>query len=299
MESKAIKKKRRGMNTRLEILDVVFLVILTGFAILIVVPFINVLAISFSTQKEYLNNPMLLFPTQPTLSNYRELFADGRIWIGYRTTLLFLLVGLPINMFLSTCTAYGLSRPAYPFKKVLVYMVVITMLFNGGIIPMYLLMKQLSLTNTVWSVVLASGVNSFYLIIMRNYFMSLPESIMESAKLDGAGEWRILLRIVLPVSSPIIATIALFYAVDRWNEWFNPMIFIRSNNMVALQLVLRSIVTDMRVGDSLPTGALGEIKFSDGMRMAAVIMTMLPIMCVFPFLQKHFAKGILLGAIKA
>ncbi|WP_248927250.1 carbohydrate ABC transporter permease [Paenibacillus hamazuiensis] len=292
--------KRAYHHNQIQTLDIVLLVILTFFAIAIILPFINVAAISFSTQQEYLKKTVLLIPTEITFENFKALFEDGRIWVGYRTTLLLLVLGLPLNMFLTTSMAYGLSRPDFPFKRFFVYFVVVTLLFHGGIVPMYLLMKQLKLINTIWSVVLAYGVNSFYLIIMMNYFMSLPISLMESAKLDGASEWRILFNIILPLSMPIIATILLFYAVDRWNEWFNAMIFIRKGNLVVLQLALRSIVIDSQISQQMNiSNVQTDVKFSEGMKMAAVIVTMIPIMCVFPFLQKHFVKGMLVGAIKA
>jgi putative aldouronate transport system permease protein len=291
--------KHRTLVNRFELLDVFLLIILTVYALLIVIPFINVIAVSFATQREYLDTPVLLFPKNFTISNYVSLFRDGRILIGYRTTLLFLMVGMPINMILTTSIAYGLSRPSFPLKKIFMYMVIVTMLFNGGIIPLYLLIRQLRLTNTIWSVILASAINAFYLIIMRNYFQTLPDSIMESAKLDGASELLILWKIILPISMPIIATITLFYSVDRWNEWFHPMMFIRKNSLVSLQLVLRGMVMEKRIDDVLPAGAMELLKFSEGMKMSAVMVTMLPIMLVFPFLQKHFAKGILIGAIKA
>ncbi|GAA4849993.1 carbohydrate ABC transporter permease [Paenibacillus vulneris] len=292
--------KKAYRHNQIQSLDIVLLVILTLLAIAIILPFINVTAISLSTQQEYLKRTVLLIPTEITLENFKALFEDGRIWVGYRTTLLLLVIGLPLNMFLTTSMAYGLSRPDFPFKRFFVYFVVVTLLFHGGIVPMYLLMKQLQLINTIWSVVLAYGVNSFYLIIMMNYFMSLPISLMESAKLDGAGEWRILFNIILPLSMPIIATILLFYAVDRWNEWFNAMIFIRKGNLVVLQLALRSIVIDSQISQQMNiSNVQTDVKFSEGMKMAAIIVTMIPIMCVFPFLQKHFVKGMLVGAIKA
>ena len=175
------------------------------------------------------------------------------------------------------------------------------MIFNGGIIPMYLIMKQLKLTNTIWSIVLAYGINTFYMIIMRNYFTTLPESLMESAKLDGAGEWRTLVSIVLPLSLPIMATITLFYAVDRWNEWYNAMIFIQRSGLQPLQLVLRAIVIESQLLDAYASAdaLIDAQKFSMGLKAAAVIVTMLPVMCVFPLLQKHFVKGVMVGAIKA
>ena len=176
------------------------------------------------------------------------------------------------------------------------------MLFNGGIIPMYLLMMKLGLTNSLGSVVFAYGINTFYMVIMRNFFSSLPVALVESAKIDGAGEWRILFRIILPLSMPIIATITLFYTVDRWNEWYNAMIFIKSPNMQPLQLVLRSIVLESQMMDKIAasgTAVIDKERFVSGMKMAAVVVTMLPVMCVFPFLQKYFVKGVMVGAIKA
>jgi putative aldouronate transport system permease protein len=293
-------KRTRGIKNRFELLDLVLILVLTFFALAIIVPFINVIAISFSSQKEYLDTPLLLAPKRPIISNYSRLFADGRIWIGYRTTMIFLLVGVPVNMFLTISIAYGLTRPAFPGKKILFYGIIFTMLFNGGIVPMYLLMRELKLTNTIWSVVFAYGINSFYMIIMRSYFTTIPESLMESAKLDGASEWRILFQIILPLSMPIIATIILFYSVDRWNEWYNAMIFIRQSALVPLQLILRSIVLETRITDNMSVSAtVVRDDFVDGMKMACVIVVMLPVMCVFPFLQRYFVKGVLIGAIKA
>jgi putative aldouronate transport system permease protein len=279
-------------------MDGIILFVITILAFIIVVPFISVIATSLATQKEYLETKLLLFPKNPTIDNYHRLFQDGRIWIGYRTTLMYLAIGVPLNMFLTTSIAYGLSRTNFPGSKVIFYAILVTMLFNGGIVPLYLLMMQMHLTNTIWSVVLAYGVNTFYMIIMRTYMSTLPDSMMESAKLDGAGEWRILFQIIIPLCMPIIATIILFYSVDRWNEWFNSMIFIRRNTIVPLQLVLRNIVVDSRMAASLSISGPYQARFADGMKMCAVLVTMLPIMCFFPFLQKYFVKGIMIGAIK-
>lgn len=287
-----------------ELLDIILLVFLMAFTILIVFPFYNVVVVSFTSTKEYFEKAIVLFPTKPTLDAYRMLFRDGRIFVGYRTTLLILVLGLPVNMFLTTCMSYGLSRKQVPGKKIILMLVLFTMLFHGGFIALYLVMMTLNLTNTIWSVILAYGINTFYLIIMRSYFLSLPEALIESAKLDGAGEWRIMLQIILPLSKPIIATIALFYSVDRWNEWFNAMLFIRKPGMVPLQLVLRNIVIEsilMSEASTEGAGAALELErqiFPMGVKMGAVLVTMLPVMCIFPFLQKHFVKGVMIGAIK-
>ena len=269
--------------------------------LLVIVPFVNAISISFATQKEYVDNPLMLFPSQPTLQSYKLLLNDYRIWVGFRTSFLLVVVGVPVSMLLTTMLAYGTSRGNYPGKKIIIGGILFTMLFNGGIIPLYLQMKEMRLTNTIWSVVLAGTVNVFYFVIMRNYFQSLPESLMESARLDGAGEWRILFDIILPLSKPIIATLTLFYLVDRWNEWYNALIFIRNTDLQPLQLVLRSIVMESSIVNNVTSAAAMEQmqNFNMGVKMAAVIVTILPVMCVYPFLQKHFAQGVMVGAVKA
>lgn len=299
MKSLQVTPKKARLRNRIELLDIIIFIILLAIALAIILPFLNVIAISFSTQKDFMDSRFMLVPKKVTFANYKAILQDGRLWVGYRTTLIFLLIGVPINLFLTTSMAYGLSQPGFPLRKFFVYFIIFTMMFNGGIIPLYLLMKQINLINTIWSVILGAGINSFYLIIMRNYFMSLPSSLMESARLDGANEWQILFRIIIPISMPIIATITLFYSVDRWNEWYFAMIFIRKNELVSLQLALRSIVMEGQASQHFNYTDVNAIEFSDGMKMGAVLCTMLPIMCVFPFLQKHFVKGILLGAIKA
>jgi len=294
--SKNVKKRKK-----LSFLDIVAYSVVTLLAIAIIIPFYHVVIVSFTSHKEFLDTSFLLFPKSPTLKNYKDLLDDGRVLIGYRTTLLILLFGLPLNMILTSSFAYGMSRKGYPGRRILFYLVLFTMIFNGGVIPMYMLMKELGLTNSIWSIVFAYGINTFYMIIMRNYFSTIPTSLIESAKIDGAGEWRTLFRIILPLSKPIIATMTLFYAVDRWNEWYYAMIFIRKSELLPLQLILRNIVVDSQVRANAASGGavLQDVMFTTGLKMCAVMVTMVPIMCVYPFLQKHFVKGMLIGAIKS
>ena len=292
-------KAGRGFRNKFELLDGFILAFLLIMATVIIIPLINVIATSFATQKEAAATPLLLFPTQPTIDNYYRLFQDPRILIGYKTTGMILLLGVPLNLLLTTSLAYGLTRTNFPGAKFIFYAVLLTMLFNGGIVPMYLLMMQLGLTKSIWSVILAYGVNTFYFIVMRTYMTTLPESLIESAKIDGASELQVLFRIILPLSKPIIATILLFYAVDRWNEWFNAMVFLRRNDLIPLQLVLRTIVMDSVIVNSLSIAGPRIPRFTEGIQTATIVVTMLPIMFVFPFLQKHFVKGIMIGAVKA
>lgn len=242
----------------------------------------------------------MLFPKNPELKSYQQLIEDGRIWIGYRTTIIILIIAVPLSLFLTSSMGYALSRRHYPGKKAILLLVLFTMIFQGGIVPLYLVMKDLRLTDTIWSVILASGMNTFYMILMYNYFQSLPDSLIESAQLDGAGEWTILFRIVLPLSMPIITTVLLFYSVDKWNEWFNAMVFIRSADIQPLQNVLRSMIVDSQaMGEASALVSIEDRPFTSGIKMAAVVVTMVPIMCIYPFLQKHFAAGVMVGAIKA
>ncbi len=291
---------RTGKLKKVDGVDIFCIVILGIFSLIILIPFINVVMISITSQKDYLNSTFIVIPRSPTLQSFKRLFEDGRLWSGYRTTLTLVAVGMPMNVFLTYCMAYGLSRKGYPGKKLIFTLVLITMIFQGGIVPLYLVMRSLNLTNTLWSVILAYGVNTFYMILVKNYIESLPESLIESAHLDGAGEWTILFRIILPLSKPILATIVLFYSVDRWNEWYNSMIFLRKQEMFPLQLVLRNIVINSEMAGNITSSSAATqgSQFTMGLKMAAVIMTMLPIMCVYPFLQKHFVKGIMAGAVK-
>lgn len=291
------------LKKRKDPLEIIAYIILSLFGLIIVVPFWNVLMVSITGQAEYLRaGGLLLFPKEPTLESFARLFKNRLLWTGYGSTLTVVAVGLPINILLTFCMAYGLSRKGWPGRKLVFTLVLITMIFNGGIVPMYLQMKSMKLLDSLWSVILAGGLNTFYVIITKNFIDSLPESLIESARLDGANEWTVLFKIVLPLSKPILATTVLFYAVDRWNEWYNSMVFLTTPSKFTLQLVLRNIVINSEMqGAAATSGAVtasGAV-FNMGIKMCAVIMTMLPIMCVYPFLQKHFAKGIMLGAIKA
>lgn len=289
--------RKKGLRS-IKPMDVVVFLFVTGFVLLILIPFINVVMISLTTEKEYLQTPILLFPKQPTLQNYKQLFESGTVLNGYKISFLILLIGVPLDLFLTSTLAYALSQKGFPGRKAVLVFILFTMLFNGGIVPLHLVVKQLGLTNSILSVVFTQAISTYNMILMLNYFSSLPVSLLESARLDGAGEWKILWRIVLPLSMPIIATMLLFYAVARWNEWYQAMLFIRSIDKSPLQTVLRRIIMDSMNTDLLQSGDLDAVRFSTAIKMSAVMVTMVPVMCIFPFLQKHFVKGVMIGAIK-
>ena len=294
--------RRRYSRSRLTLMDAVVGTILTLMALLVILPFYNAIMISFVTESEYFRNPFILFPHEPTLEAYTTLLNTGNILAGYGNTLIHIAIGLPISMFITFALGYVLSRPAFPGRRFLYVFVLITMLFSGGMVPSFLLIRSLDLMNTRWSVILSCLLSTYYVVLVTNFIRSLPGSLLESARLDGASEATILVRIVLPLSKPILATIALFYAVDKWNEWWNSMLYINRMEMYPLQLILQNIIntyqsaTDRNIASA---DALNRLKtFSMGIKMAAIVVTMLPIMCVFPFLQRFFVKGIMIGAVK-
>ncbi|MFD0713589.1 carbohydrate ABC transporter permease [Paenibacillus sp. GCM10027626] len=273
--------------------------ILALAAVTILYPFYNAVLISLVSQKEYVTTPFMLFPKRITFDAYTYIFSSSRIYTGYFNTLLILLIGVPYNMLATTFTAYALSRERFPGKRIITALVVFTMYFSGGLIPLYLLVRDIGLMNQLAAVILVYGANTFYLLLMRSYFMEIPSALEESAKIDGANDLVILLRIMLPLSLPIVATITLFFSVDRWNEWFNAMLFLREGEKWPLQLVLRSIVMSTIDDIGSRNVSIRKTVFEDGVKMAAVFITMAPIMFTYPFLQKYFMKGIMVGSVKS
>lgn len=297
----AINRRNQIHSKRITIMDVILFLILTAFAVTIVFPFYTSIIVSIMSEHEYLRNPFTLIPKQPELSSYETLINQGNIINGYKNTLIHLALGMPLSMFLTCTLSYALSKRYFPGKNLLFIFIMITMVFGGGTVPAFLNIKELGLINSRWSVVLSNGIGTFYVILMMNYIQTLPSALFDSARIDGANEITILTRVVLPLSKPILATVGLFYMVDKWNEWYGSMLYLNKASLYPLQLELKQIIANAQILDdvmmtdsmyrSMPT-------FSMGIKMAAVVLTMLPIMCVFPFLQKYFVKGVTLGAVK-
>lgn len=292
-----MKKSPARRLPRLKVFDYFNLAFLTLVLLLIAYPFYNSIVLSLLTQRGYVEFRGLL-PTQVTFQAYEMIFAEGWVLTGYGNSILITVAGTAYSMLITTMCAYGFSRPKFLGRNVLMMFFLITLFFGGGLIPSYLQIKELGLMDTLWALILPSGMSVFYMLLMRNFFGTIPVSLKEAAMLDGAGEWRVLWRIVLPLSMPILATIALFCMVDRWNTWYNAMLYIRSPERKPLQLCLREIINASSSNTSNLISAERAMLNLQSYTMASVVVTMLPIMLVYPFLQKYFVKGIVLGGVK-
>lgn len=263
-------------------------------------PVVFVFGRSFTSDAERAMYPLRLIPQQFDWSGYKFIFFSGsNIINSYATTIARTLVGTVVNLVVSCLLAYPLSKREYPPRKLLTTLIVFTMWFSGGLIPSYLLNKDLGLVNSFWVYILPCAVNTYNMIILRNFFMEVPVTLEESAKLDGANDFTVFLRIYLPLSSAALATIGLFYAVSHWNSWFDSMLYMNKKEMWTLQYTLRQLINSANVIDISTVGtSVDNIPPADTIRMSTIIVAIVPILCVYPFLQKYFVKGLLVGAVK-
>lgn len=265
-------------------------------------PLIYVVSSSFSSGLAVSSGKVLLWPVEPSITGYKIIFSYKLVWTGYFNTILVTVVATTINVLLTICAAYPLSRRDFIGRNFYMTLFMITMFFSGGLIPNYILMSRLNLTNTRWSVILAGAISVTNMIIMRTYFInSIPSDLFDAARIDGINDWGYLFRIVLPLSRAIMAVIVLYYAVAHWNSYFNAMLYIRDRDLYPLQIVLRDIlnvskidlsqITDAEVLAQM-TGAADLIKF------ALIVVSAVPILSAYPFVQKYFEKGVMIGSVK-
>ena len=234
-----------------------------------------------------------------SLETYQTCLKHPTLLIAYRNTILYVVLGTAINLVLTLLAAYVLSRKNLMLKPALLAMMMFTMYFGGGLIPTYLLINSLHMLNTIWAMVIPGAINVSNMIITRTYFVGLPDSLEESARIDGANEWVVLFKIVLPLSAPIIAVMSLYYGVAHWNAWFDAMIYLRSRNLYPLALILREIVINGDVSSVQEEVDVYEWKaVTETVKYGTIMLATIPIMCIYPFLQKYFAKGVLIGAVK-
>lgn len=275
-------------------------ILLTLLCAVMIYPVLFVLGRSVTPEFERALHPLRLIPHTFDWSGYNFILSSGsNIMNSYLTTITRTLVGTTFNIIVTTLLAYPLSKKYYPPRKILTGMIVFTMWFSGGLIPNFLLNKSLGLINNFWVYILPSMVNAFNLIIMRNFFIQIPDSLEESAKLDGANDLRVFWSIYLPLSTASIATITLFYAVYHWNMWFDAMLYMNKKEMWTMQYTLRQLIDSATVADIATVGSSMEnIPPAETVRMSTIVIATVPILCVYPFLQKYFVKGMLVGSVK-
>lgn len=262
-------------------------------------PFIYVVSMSISSKEAAISQSVWLLPIGLSLDSYKMVFQNPDIWLSYYNTVWYAVVGTIINVVMTYLAAYPLSRKKFFLRNQLMIMISFTMFFSGGLIPSFLLMKALHLYNTRWVMILPGAVSAWYVIIARQYLYTIPESMHEGATIDGAGEFRIMTRIFIPLCKPILAVLILFYVVGHWNSYFNALLFLPDKNLQPLQLYLVKVIVQnsSEAIRNIP-GGLERSIYAVQLKYAIIIVTILPILCVYPFLQKYFVQGVMIGAIK-
>lgn len=289
--------KRGRSEVAFSVFNYVFFVIL---CIIMVYPFWHVVMMSLSSVEATAKGGVFLWPKGFNLDTYIKVFKDPSIWSGYFTTVMVTLAGTFFGTLFTATTAYPLSKKDLPFGKTMLFLVLFTMLFSGGMIPGYLLMKNLNLIDNRLSLVLPGLISAYNVIIMKSFFQSIPESLEESAKIDGATEVTIFWKIVLPLSKATVATIALFTAVGYWNDYFSTVLYINTKERWALQAVLRYMLTNTNqaMQSAGVTVAAATNVTAATIKAASVVVATVPILCVYPFVQKYFVKGVMIGGVK-
>jgi putative aldouronate transport system permease protein len=273
-------------------------VVLSLIAVLTLFPFLYVVVISITPEAEVIRRGLVIIPEAVTFNAYKTVLGSGSgILPAYQITLFRTIVGTTLNLLFTVVGAYVLSKKALPGRSGLLLFVIFTMLFSGGLIPTYIVVRTLELTNTVWALIIPGLISVFNLVVVKGFFEQLPVELEESAKVDGAGELKVLFSIILPLSLPSIATIGLFYAVGHWNSYFDAVIYINKSSLMPLQVILRNILLSSQNQQNVEQVNDATVS-SLAIQMASVIVSTVPILCVYPFIQGHFAKGVMIGAVK-
>lgn len=284
------------------IFNVVNYLILTVITILVLYPLVFVLSASFSDPQTVLRGEMLLWPKGFNFNSYEKIFQNNDILRGYSNTLIYTIAGTLINLVMTVIAAYPLSRRDFIGRNAIMALFVFTMFFSGGLIPTYLLIKNLGMLNTLWAMIIPNAVSIWNIIIMRTFIQqSIPNELQEAATIDGCSNIQILTRVILPLSMPIIAVTILFYAVGHWNAFFNALLYLSDKNKFPLQLILREILIQGQTNDLVKMSTESAIKQQrevEGIKYAVLIVANIPVLALYPFLQRYFVKGVMIGAIK-
>lgn len=268
------------------------------FTIIIIVPLWNVIVSSFSSGRALAEGGFIFWPTEFSLENYQAVFRDAGIWQAFFISVAKTLIGVVTHVFFCAMVGYGLSKQYVRGRKFYVAMGVVTMFFSGGMIPTYLLIKDLGMLNSFWVYIIPALLSFYDVIILMNFFRSVPDSMEESAKIDGAGDWRIFLSIFIPLSMPAMATIALFNGVGQWNDFMTAKLYITDQSLYPLQMMLYEIIVQSQTQSMQNIGSVAIETTTKGVQLATIVVTTLPIVAMYPLLQRYFISGMMLGAVK-
>lgn len=297
-------KVKHSLGSKIfDVLNVAFFVVI---AIIMIFPFWNIIAISLTGNAEYMSKPFILFPEKPTLEAYKYIFSTPLFPRGYGITLIVTLCGTVVSTLVTSMMAFALSKKNMRGYKFFMIYLLITMFFSGGLVPTYYnITETLNLSNNLLALILPGAVNVFNFIVVRSFFMQLPVSLEESARVDGANDFVILFKIIYPLSIPVLATVAMFVAVGLWNSWFSAQLYMRDENLYPLQLIIRNYIVrsskpaDMQSLEGLRDAAGKRIYLNEtGLKMACAVASTVPMLLIYPFIQKYFEKGVTLGAVK-
>ncbi|GGQ63672.1 sugar ABC transporter permease [Streptomyces althioticus] len=273
-------------------------VILTLVVLITLYPFVNIVARSFSGEKEIRAGDVTLWPQGFNLTTYEIVFSDSMFWRNYGNTVLYTVVATAVAMVLTTCYAYVLSKHHLKGRGALVGIAVFTMFFTGGLIPNYVLITSLGLKNSVWAIALPNAISVFNLLVMKAFFESLPTELEEAAQIDGLSTYGTLLRIVLPLSKAVVATMVLFYSVSFWNSWFSAFLYMDRTELMPVTVYLRNLLAGATGGTAAGAGTENLTQVNANIQAVTIVLTSLPILCVYPFVQRYFVSGVMLGAVK-
>lgn len=298
IKSDGKSKVKQSAGDRIFIIVIYIILLLTGAITLF--PFLDVVFNSLMSSKELVESAkvVIAIPKHPTLENYAYVLSGNSIFRAYGVTIFRTLIGTLLNMIITVLTAYPLSKKFLPGRSMIMQIFFFTMIFSGGMIPTYLVVKSFKLTDTVWAMIIPGLLNVYNMIIMRTFFEGIPEELEEAARIDGCSEWKTLWKIIFPVSKPALASISLFYAVWHWNSFFDVVLYITKRELWPLQTLLREVVLTMSMAELNANMADVATPPSSSVIAATVMVSTLPILIVYPFLQKYFVKGVMIGAVK-
>ncbi|MFE9188187.1 carbohydrate ABC transporter permease [Micromonospora sp. NPDC007208] len=291
-------KTRGPVDSRgYRIFRVVNTVVLLGVVVVTLYPFLNIVARSLSEEAYIIAGEVTIVPRGFDLTAYKLLMSDAMFWTNYRNTVVYTVVATLVSIVLTTCYAYVLSKPQLKGRPFLIGVALFTMFFSGGLIPNYVLVTSLGMKNTIWAVVIPNAISVFNLLVMKAFFESLPSELEEAAAVDGLNTYGTLLRIVLPLSKAIIATMVLFYAVSFWNSWFTAFLYIDRQDLLPVTVYLRNLIAGATSAESAAADA-DKVQAAATLQAVTIVLTTLPILAIYPFVQRYFVRGVMLGAVK-